>query len=326
MPIAHVKNITVADDTNSNIVRPSDWNSVHAYTLVDGVSMIGNTAGVAGAISSGTFYMAGGNNITLSQNANSITISNGNVLLSLYEPYPFQASGTGSISANTATSGPLSLFRFNVSDGVAAEYVKVIFSMSMILTTTAASTFVQNGTLQWGIYTNPIGINSTRMSLLGSNSLSYAVTHSGSSMSISQVTTTNASGVYGYGLTTSANYSISSGYTGLKLMYLALNSTLTQGDYWLGIHHRQATTSAAHGLRLSLFGISHSFTNLSPMGSYSSAYTTGTGVPTGLGGNWLVANGSYSLAGMSGLTNDITMSQITNNVGLIPYMKFETRS
>lgn len=74
MPIAHVKNITIADGTDTNVVRPSDWNSVHAYTLVDGVSIFGNTAGAAGLVSSGTLYLAGGNNMVLSQNANSVTV------------------------------------------------------------------------------------------------------------------------------------------------------------------------------------------------------------------------------------------------------------
>ena len=39
------------------------------------VSMGGNTAGVAGLVSTGTLVLAGGNNVTLSQNGNSITIS-----------------------------------------------------------------------------------------------------------------------------------------------------------------------------------------------------------------------------------------------------------
>lgn len=44
---------------------------------VGGVSLTGNTAGVMALVSSGTMYLAGGNNVTLSQNANSITISGG---------------------------------------------------------------------------------------------------------------------------------------------------------------------------------------------------------------------------------------------------------
>lgn len=40
-------------------------------------SITGNTAGVPALVSSGTLFLAGGNNVTLSQNANSITISGG---------------------------------------------------------------------------------------------------------------------------------------------------------------------------------------------------------------------------------------------------------
>lgn len=43
-------------------------------------SLSGNTAGVMAAISTGTMYLAGGNNVTLSQNANSVTISGPNTV------------------------------------------------------------------------------------------------------------------------------------------------------------------------------------------------------------------------------------------------------
>ncbi len=73
--IFHSYTQTVADGTATSVVRPSDWNSGHAYTIQDGVSLAGNTAGVLAAIVAGTLYLAGGNNVTLSQNANSVTIS-----------------------------------------------------------------------------------------------------------------------------------------------------------------------------------------------------------------------------------------------------------
>lgn len=73
--IKHVYNQTVADGTATSVVRPSDWNSAHNYTMQDAVSLSGNTSGALANISSGTFYLAGGNNVTLSQNANSVTVS-----------------------------------------------------------------------------------------------------------------------------------------------------------------------------------------------------------------------------------------------------------
>src|SRR5574342_835067 len=75
--IQHIFTSPKADGADTDLVRPSDWNSIHAFTLQDAVSLSGNTAGVLAGISSGTLYLAGGNNVTLSQNANSVTISGG---------------------------------------------------------------------------------------------------------------------------------------------------------------------------------------------------------------------------------------------------------
>lgn len=46
--------------------------------VVNDISLAGNTVGALANISSGTFFLAGGNNITLSQNGNSVTISGPN--------------------------------------------------------------------------------------------------------------------------------------------------------------------------------------------------------------------------------------------------------
>ena len=77
LTVLHYKTDTVADGTNANLVRPSDWNSTHYLSgnLIDGISLSGNnTLGVMTPISSGTAYWAGSQNVSLSQNANSLTI------------------------------------------------------------------------------------------------------------------------------------------------------------------------------------------------------------------------------------------------------------
>lgn len=106
--IRHIFNSPIADGTNTQIVRPSDWNSAHALTLnLSGTDMIGgftnsgnisfstNTAGyiyadgpgagtgggitrVAGGTTFGTgpiISFADGNNITFGMNGNTITAS-----------------------------------------------------------------------------------------------------------------------------------------------------------------------------------------------------------------------------------------------------------
>ena len=69
MAIQHVFSNTVADGTNTNIVRPSDWNSFHNQLS----TISGNTLG--GSTLSGTnIVLAGGSNITLSATGNTISI------------------------------------------------------------------------------------------------------------------------------------------------------------------------------------------------------------------------------------------------------------
>jgi len=72
MAVSHVFSNAIADGTNTNIVRPIDWNSAHNQLL----TITGNTAGQSTA--SGTnIVLAGGNNVTLSinQGANVATVS-----------------------------------------------------------------------------------------------------------------------------------------------------------------------------------------------------------------------------------------------------------
>jgi hypothetical protein len=69
MSVSHIKNITVADGTNSDMVRPSDWNSVH----VQAVTLAGNVAGTTVVTGTNIVWNAG-SNITLSGNGSTITI------------------------------------------------------------------------------------------------------------------------------------------------------------------------------------------------------------------------------------------------------------
>lgn len=90
MGVSHIKTSPIADGTNTDLIRPSDWNSAHTYNIshselggssahhID-VTISGNTSGALAGISSGTLTLAGGNNITISQAGNALTISGANV-------------------------------------------------------------------------------------------------------------------------------------------------------------------------------------------------------------------------------------------------------
>lgn len=91
MPVFHVFTSPQPDVADPTLVRPSNWNSSHLATMVDIISLGGNTAGALADIT-GTAFFAGGNNITLSQNMNSVTISAG-------------AVGGGNFTAGVSTGG-----------------------------------------------------------------------------------------------------------------------------------------------------------------------------------------------------------------------------
>ncbi|TAL41618.1 MAG: hypothetical protein EPN89_18890, partial [Methylovulum sp.] len=90
-------NITLSQsiDTNAELATitiNAQTQSQQTQNIIRDVSLIGNnTSGTLADITSGTLYLAGGNNITLSQNANSITIS------------AFNQSAVGSLNASSGT-------------------------------------------------------------------------------------------------------------------------------------------------------------------------------------------------------------------------------
>ncbi len=369
--LAGGNNITLSQ--NGNSITISAFNQSVQTQNVHNVTLAGNnTSGTLAQIFSGTMTLAGGNNITLSQVGNAITISGaagggggiagiaasnttytsgtviisgganitvgtngqtitisaaaggggGGVTISSFEPFPFQGTGTGAISLSSNTSAGQMMFPFFIPQNVAAEYVAIPVSMNF--TTGGTSSFRQSGTLQWGLFTRPTGTNSTRLSNAGSGSFSYAVTYNNNTITLSHPFQTDSAG-YTYSSTTSAGLNITSGYTGLKQLNLYLGSTITPGQYWLGFYHRNSSSSFNSGVRISLYGNSITLSNLAPIGRFSSAYSTGTNLPLNQGGNWLLGNASYTVAGQVGLQTDVTMSQMSQNMTVRPYMKFVTR-
>ena len=60
---------------------------------------------------------------------------------------------------------------------------------------------------------------------------------------------------------------------------------------------------------------------LAPIGSYSTAFSTGTLVPLGNGGNWNLGLASYTSAGQTNLPASVALSALTQNVFVAPFLK-----
>ena len=99
-------NITISQ-TGSTLQFSVPTQSVQTQDLRY-VTLSGNTAGVMAAISSGTLTLAGGNNITLSQNGNAVTIS---------AAAGGAGGGVAGISAGTFSASPSSLY-FSNANGI----------------------------------------------------------------------------------------------------------------------------------------------------------------------------------------------------------------
>jgi hypothetical protein len=69
---------------------------------LNNVSIFGNVSGAPALVSTGTLYLAGGNNVTLSQNGNSVTVSAGLMGQSTQTQASGAIAGTGFSSASTA--------------------------------------------------------------------------------------------------------------------------------------------------------------------------------------------------------------------------------
>jgi hypothetical protein len=74
--LAGGNNITLSQSSNS-VTLSGAAQTAQTQNIIQEVSLGGNTSGTLANISSGTMFMAGGNNITLSQSSNSVTISGG---------------------------------------------------------------------------------------------------------------------------------------------------------------------------------------------------------------------------------------------------------
>jgi hypothetical protein len=92
--------------------------------LMSAISLsAGNTSGTLTNISSGTFYLAGGSNITLSQNANSVTISGPNPgvqNMAFWQNMGVNGSATDAMAQTRTVHGSLRLFQLDIGNNIFA--------------------------------------------------------------------------------------------------------------------------------------------------------------------------------------------------------------
>lgn len=273
--------------------------TVQTQNVVD-VSLSGNTAGVLALISSGTMIMAGGNNITVSQNGNSVTISGANA-------GGAQTAISGIIASNTTyTSGTVSFkdgngISFGTSTGQA-----ISITHALAFTSNAAGTgFTSAGT--------NVGMSGT----LTSNGLSLSVTVAAQ--------TNQTVGLYGSSQTTG---SASSGtldarsisIIGAGIVSVGMHSTSAGGTttgFIISATQSNQAFSASGGssaFQTLNFANSNGLTFSNTNGSVVASYT----IPTITNSSWTVSDSVTSATvGRLAFTasNGLTLTLSTSNNG-----------
>ena len=237
------------------------------------------------------FSFSAANGISWGINGSTIT---GSVIppstLSTYEPYPVQGLSTVLVGVPTATSAAVSLYPFVIEEYVSAGIMNMAFSMAFL--TVGTSSGRQTMGMAMALYSR----NVSTLSSIVSTSFSLGVTGNNSSYTINQPTTTNFNGFGANADTNSAGSNISSGYTGMKLIGFPINTLLAPGNYWLGLIGTNSTSSINVGISMSHMGaaMATGLSALAPIGSFSSAYTSGQ---SPIGGRWNIGQGSWSSVG-----------------------------
>lgn len=327
MPIYHVKTNNVADGTDTNVVRPSDWNSAHAYTLVDGFDLIGNTTGQGGdpVISSGTLYLAGGNNITLSQNQNSVTISQFPGYESSYEN--LQGGQLTTMTLNGASISHAAAFW--LQRPCSFSFLRIPVRMTAQSTTLASVNTSFSGSAcvysTWNavIYQYNTGGSSKSLSSVASGSGGFTFMNSASvAANGSQGSFTQAfsAQVEGGGTTLTTQYSASStaypfsttafsAFTGPRFIDIPFNNSVDAGVFWLVIGYSSSSATNATALN----GAQNcwvKYSNHYGASQINSAF--GVMGSTNLTSGGLMGCGSFSTAG-GGTTSGFHVSAISSS-------------
>lgn len=313
-------NFLLAGGANITLNQSNNTISISGHAAQTGISGIAGSA--ASTVTAGTVQFSNANSISFGLNGSTMTASYMQ-WLSSYDVVRPQWY-TGLISFQTASSGAMSLWGFQIPHGVLADHLAIVASMNY--DGTGQSSYRQSGTLAWGLYTRPTAAASTQLDSITSSSFSYGVTFNSNTLTISHPATTRiGGGDYTYLLTSSAGVNLTTLFTGLKVFWLNLQSSMTPGQYWLGLHHRNISNSHNYGIRMSLHGPSQTLTGLLPFGR-SNIQTSGTDFYAHWAGPWMPFGGaSYTIAGLTNVGSRISISQMSGDLSVYPYIRLESR-
>jgi len=282
------------------------------------------TANAGTPATAGTIAFSNSNGVSFGINGNTITASvnagGGGSTLNSYVPILPGSTGSQTLGAMGATTGSAQFYPVSVASYLNFNAVRLAMNFSFATSTVSGQETVSHS---FGLYS----LNGNNLSLISSNSLSYAVTNSSFSATLSAATATATTG-YGYGtITASTTAQIHSnfGTRGLRVIDLQFGNTMSvsPGMYWLGFLERKSSSSANIGLSIGLAGnVVGAINSLGRIGSNSAALTTNFILKYPYAGF-----GPYTSTGSAGyggtaLPSSVFLSGIAHTGSVLPFMTF----
>lgn len=304
MPITvqHVKSITIPDDANTDIVRPSDWMSTHAVTFSpDATEVIKVISAGAQSVSSGSVVFANSNGVTFGMNAGTITAS--------VPAVGGAQTGISGLSAGTtlATSGTVSFGNANgISFGMNGNTLTASYTVPSVPAQSVQPVAVSgsNGSFAFSTVSfgnsNGLSFYSTNGSMVGSYTVPNVPAQTQQPMYFSASNSNTSANTLQFGNSNGVSFSVSNGslVATVKTDYLTSQTAQTVGLYAVSNTTGQSSSSTVDARSLSFQGA----------GVASVGYSNGSvvvSVPAGGGGG-----DGYNQAGFTNSTANSTMSLV----------------
>lgn len=282
-------NLTIG--ASKAVRRNSADNAFENFTpLANQIS--GNTSGATAMLSEGTVVFAGGNNITLSQNMNSITISAPNAIAQTNQTLGFY--GTGNTTQSSSGTFDARSMTFNGLGDMSVGFSNGSIQLSSPVQTVESQSI---GMSNLGNTSGTTGVASggqVRFVLVGGNNITLSQSLNGASGTIT---------ISNNGLTSQSNQAVSAGngsFTFQTATFADSNgisfSTGTQGIF---ASHNGLTSQSNQALsgsngsftfQTATFGNANGMSFLTNNGSLVGSYT----VPTVTNSSWTVSNSATS--------------------------------
>lgn len=242
-------------------------------------TLTGNTNNASTA-SGSNIVLSGGANVTLIGSNSVIGISAAGPLTRTgYDPFGYGAESVA------GAQGAGTLYFFPMTNSPSFVYDRVI--MPIQVSNASNSSFSATFSMSVGIFTK----NDSTLSLLTSTSTSHNFTASG----------------------TAGSYSL---FGGIRNLTIPMTTTLTYGDYFVGIWSR-TTTGGGAGMTINQMLASQ------PNSSYSGIY----GAASNATAQMVLGQGRYSVSFSTAMPNSVPISQIQGNSSILlrpPIFRFES--